>query len=394
MQELSAIRALPSHLDTEGAFDKISTFIKERSEHPLFAAHGAEVGQVIIALLDAARTQVLKDLNDAKAQTELQRGRAVLDELAAINPDWAPRDVLARIDEDLNTVTKRVQQNKDREDLIARLKKLADDPSADAVLKLRVALRAEAAKPTHYDQDPQVKAAENELYKKHLESIQFSDQVDAVASAAYEDRHAGLIVQPLVGRPSVEGPPLFSDRVVLAMARGILYALTENDGEWLWSMRVGEDTRHLPVRVPAFGETPEQVLVLSADTRTLTGVNIRTRTTLWRHPVGAASLGRPVVIATMLSFAPAAARCRRSTWPMAGCCAAVCWDRTFRSAARSSATASSFSLPAMRSASTSSMQPHTPAPRSCTPITNAIRCWHRRSCCRPRTIRAHRVIWC
>jgi len=295
-QNLATIRSLPRQSETKGAFDRISTFIKEYGAHPLFAEHGQEVGDALRVLLENAAKLAKSQPNDTEAQADFDRGRAVLDELLAINAQWVPRDAIARIDEERKTITTIRQENQERLDLIARLKKMAEQPSAESVLDMRKILHDEAAKPKHLDQDAEVKQAENEIYKKHYESVRFNDKEEIIDSRMAEDRQAGLVVQPFVGRPSDDGPKLFDDRIVLAMARGVLYALSQSDGQCLWAMRVGIDTQHLPVRVPAFGETPEQVLVLSADTLTLTGVDIRNGGTLWRHHVGAASLGRPVVI--------------------------------------------------------------------------------------------------
>src|SRR5262249_33587854 len=72
--------------------------------------------------------------------------------------------------------------------------------------------------------------------------------------------------------------------------------LSQEDGEVIWVMRVGIDTGQLPVRVPRTPSAPEIALVLSADTLTLTAVNVLNGATLWRRPLGSECLGRPVVI--------------------------------------------------------------------------------------------------
>ena len=185
------------------------------------------------------------------------------------------------------------QQEKDRLDLIARLRALAEKPSTAAVLKMRKALRREG----RFDQDPEVKKVQDELYEKLRESVVYTEDDEPLpAGRRAEDYLPGLVVQPLVGRPSDDGPKLFPDRVVFALARGVLYALRQSDGDVLWAMRVGIDTTHLPLRVPPSGNTPELALVLSADTLTLTAVNARTNALVWEHRMARRAIGRPVIV--------------------------------------------------------------------------------------------------
>jgi PQQ-like domain len=101
---------------------------------------------------------------------------------------------------------------------------------------------------------------------------------------------------PVVPRVDGSGTGTRGSGVVLALARGVLYALAESDGRLLWWTRVGIDTTTLPVRLPAGETNPEVVLVLSSDSNTLTARVAQTGAALWRYDLGAPCLGRPVIV--------------------------------------------------------------------------------------------------
>jgi outer membrane protein assembly factor BamB len=101
---------------------------------------------------------------------------------------------------------------------------------------------------------------------------------------------------PVVPRVDTGGTGTTGNGVVLALARGVLYALAESDGRLLWWTRVGIDTTTLPVRLPAGETNPEVILVLSSDSNTLTARAAQTGAALWRYDLGAPCLGRPVIV--------------------------------------------------------------------------------------------------
>ena len=138
----------------------------------------------------------------------------------------------------------------------------------------------------------EVQGIKNELYARHRESVVFDqDPAPRRAPGGGEEGEAALIVQPLVGATAA-GTALSADRYLLALVRGVLYGLRQQDGEVVWAMRVGIDTTRLPVRVPRTPNAPELALVLSADTLALTAVNVVTGETLWRHALAISRRGR------------------------------------------------------------------------------------------------------
>src|SRR5262249_54052577 len=115
-----------------------------------------------------------------------------------------------------------------------------------------------------------------------------------LAVAAADNPERGLVVVSRLKGTAADKAA--GDGVVFALARGMLYALAQKDGELLWATRVGIDTTTLPVRLPAGETTPEIALVLSSDTNVLTARDVRTGRVRWRHDLEAPCLGRPALI--------------------------------------------------------------------------------------------------
>jgi len=115
-----------------------------------------------------------------------------------------------------------------------------------------------------------------------------------------KERLLGLLVAQAVAAirlgTAAPGNARKNDPIVLALARGVLYALKQSNGELKWATRVGIDTTVLPQRVPPSATNPdERLLVLSADTQTLTALDTN-GDSLWEYPVGQPVLGRPVLM--------------------------------------------------------------------------------------------------
>jgi outer membrane protein assembly factor BamB len=114
------------------------------------------------------------------------------------------------------------------------------------------------------------------------------------AAAGREGEMPYLVITPMTqGQP---GKSQDSDAVVLGMARGILYALGQSNGELRWAMRLGLDTQVFPIRLPASPPQPEIGLIYAAETNTLLGVDVQVGRLLWQHPLGAACTASPVLV--------------------------------------------------------------------------------------------------
>src|SRR5262249_1792389 len=142
--------------------------------------------------------------------------------------------------------------------------------------------------------DSEARALLDQLYQKHSESVRWDTVPPAPnAGAGDEDTEPTMLVGPLLqGSPTRDVP---EDGIVLALVRGVLYALRQSNAAIQRFRRVGIDTTTLPVRIPPSPWNEELFLVQSADSRTLTALNALGMDR-WTCELSAPVLGRPVVV--------------------------------------------------------------------------------------------------
>jgi outer membrane protein assembly factor BamB len=143
--------------------------------------------------------------------------------------------------------------------------------------------------------DTEAEALIAEVVQAHRAALRYEPaESDVETPRGGEDRLPSLVVTPL--RSKAAGPT--EDGVVLALAHGVLYALEPGGGAVRWVRRVGADTRVLPMRVPPDPVTPELVLVLSADSRTVTALVAATGELWWQQALEGREpcLGQPILI--------------------------------------------------------------------------------------------------
>jgi outer membrane protein assembly factor BamB/TolA-binding protein len=295
-RDLCEIRAMPSMSSSRGAFDTISTFLAKYKDDPRLAEHGKEIGDVIVALLERAGNVALANPEDIEAQNEYHRGLKLLDDLLALNREWVAQADVDKAREVDQRVKAQIERGNARLAFVARVRGLLEQPPLEGLRQLAALVRQEVVKGTNFDKESVVKEVEDQLQEKHRNSIVFTQEEEPLpARPVAEDVGQSLLVQPVLTTGDV-GPALPPDRVIFALARGVLYGLRQDTGDIVWAMRVGIDTHNLPLRVPPAPNRPELALVLSADTLTLTAVKTIDGATWWRHRLGAANLGRPVIV--------------------------------------------------------------------------------------------------
>jgi outer membrane protein assembly factor BamB len=143
--------------------------------------------------------------------------------------------------------------------------------------------------------DPQVAELLHQLPEAHRRQVRYVAIKDAPPPAGRHPAEATslLIVNPTIGGAQKSGP---AGRVVLALVRGVLYALDPFRGELRWARRIGVDATSLPVRLPATMKAPERFLVLSEDGKALIALDAASGKSRWRHALAAACPGRPVLV--------------------------------------------------------------------------------------------------
>ena len=181
----------------------------------------------------------------------------------------------------------------ERQHVVAMLEKHLDHLTAANIQEAW----ALAEKTKHQD-DPEVRTLLKKLFEAHRDQIKFvAANADAKRPSLDEDALPSLRVTPSV---KAGGGAKSAQPSVLALARGVLYALDPANGELRWARRLGIDTHLLPLRVPADELTPELVLALSSDQRSLSALIAATGQVLWRTPLAEACVGQPVRIGRLV----------------------------------------------------------------------------------------------
>jgi outer membrane protein assembly factor BamB len=177
----------------------------------------------------------------------------------------------------------------ERQQLIATLKKHLEQTNAASVQEAWALLER-----TKRQDDAEIRALLDDLVRAHRDQVKFVPaNSEAKLPTFDEDALPSLSVTPSV---KAERAVASVQPLVLALARGVLYALEPAKGELRWARRVGIDTNVLPLRVPADAITPDLLLVVSSDQRCLSALVADTGAVLWQTPLSDACLGQPVLV--------------------------------------------------------------------------------------------------
>jgi hypothetical protein len=271
--------------ETRACIVKFDEFLKLYQTEPLIENHKADVAEGLYKLVDETIVQasLSKDgalLELAKNWYKLANGwRAATDEQAK-----AMAKAIRQVSGEIALVEKRDQ-------LLASLRNLENEPSADAVYRAR-----EIADKAGASADPQVIEILQGLKEAHRKSIKFSTEWAANAyTAIVEDGPPSLLVLPFLGSPPLAAAAA-KERPVFAVVRGVVYAFDPVSGRLRWARRVGVDTQMVPLWLPPTAIAPEAVLIASSDQGGLVALDGRTGAVLWFQPLPEICRGQPVVV--------------------------------------------------------------------------------------------------
>ncbi len=293
LRELAETRAAESGADVKAGLDLVLDFLESHKDDPRTKQYGKDVAQTAVKLMREAAKGVLDNPADPTAKATDARGVEVGKQIDRVDAALVPPEVRAELEKVRAEVDERLAEQQHREKFLGRLTDLKKLASAEGVKQMHEALRVEAARGKGFERDARVVEAAGAVYAAHLNGVAFTADQVPLGDVPAEDYEPSLIVQPLVRG---QAAPLPGDRIVFALARGVLYALRQSDGSVVWALRVGVDTANLPIRLPPLGARPEMALIQSADTKTLIALNARTGDPLWRYRLDSPPLGRPVVI--------------------------------------------------------------------------------------------------
>lgn len=289
-----AIAADPD-ADSATAVAKVEQFVKEHKKDPLMIELAHDAGQLTLKLTKtfAARNAAPTDAEPLKVAEKIDELRHTV---AGLGSDALSKEESGQVDVVLDTVRRAVEVARQRHEVLAQIQPRNKETPMEALHRVRALLARRERELPGIGQDPEARVVIAKLEDAHLASVVYrADNEDAVApQPRLEDDAASLLFAPLLPTAAPgRSPP--NDPVVLALVRGVLYALKQSNGELKWATRVGIDTTVLPQRVPASQASPELMLVLSADTQTLSALGTE-GDPLWEYRVGQPVLGRPILI--------------------------------------------------------------------------------------------------
>jgi outer membrane protein assembly factor BamB len=300
MQQLCELRDHASAPDPDvGAVLKdFDSFIDDHKEKDpaLLKDRAPDLGQT----LDGLAKSLAEHNTNPKDDVPLDVAKQLEESLAKVtelDPAVSSAAVRGSIAKSLGGVRQSRDLNRRLEAAIARLKTAAAaQPASLAVRLFLKLLKQEQAALPEIAQQPEVKQLLEQVYARHLEGVRYNPEgvnLPPPSHEADETHIPSLLVDPLLRGGLSKAPA--DDSVVLAVVRGVLYALNRTNGRTKWVVRVGVDTTDLPVRVPAAVGVPERILVLSADAKTVTAFDAD-GVQVWQYRMGAECLGRPLIV--------------------------------------------------------------------------------------------------
>src|SRR5205823_1288883 len=113
-----------------------------------------------------------------------------------------------------------------------------------------------SAQREQFENDEEVTALISKLEERWYTAIRYVKSDQRFPHEPQQRPETSFLVVPQL-TPTVGGVVPDNRHVVLALARGVLYALDELTGEPRWAIRVGIDTTTLPVLLPRTPFSPE-----------------------------------------------------------------------------------------------------------------------------------------
>jgi hypothetical protein len=288
MQEMSELRGVveAARGDPHEAVTQLERFLDEYQANALLREYRMDMRKTL-NLLAGFAAQYAAEHADGPM---LKAARKSLELSHRYTSEDDPPEAEVEIRDQIAAAEKAVTRLEQRQHLLAEIQgDLKSKPSRDRLKSLH-----EAAKEKGLLEDVQVKAALARLETAVREQVRYVDERAESTEGSKPPSEPSLVFTPALVPANASAKS--SGRVVLALARGVLYALDEANGETRWVMRVGVDTTQLPVRLERTTATSELFLVLSADRKLLMAVTPANGAINWQHTLSAPCLGRPLVV--------------------------------------------------------------------------------------------------
>jgi hypothetical protein len=267
---------------TKQNLERLGQFVGEYKDDPLLEKRHPDLHESFKRLADEFKEVAKQKLDRPLLQTARQAY------VVAYRYTKAP--LPPPLETELNEIAQSIARKEQRERLLARLEKALKKVSVEEIL----GIREDVAK-AGLGEDPKVKELLVQLPEAHRATIKYTAVRDPEAQdPPAEDRAPSVLVTPPL--IAYRGEPRPGQRPLLAQARGVLYALEPDGGQVRWAVRVSPEASALPLWLAATPLAPEQVLVLSPDSRALSALDANTGTTRWSRQLAMPCLGRPVLV--------------------------------------------------------------------------------------------------
>ena len=303
MQGLSDLRNQASAPDPElsAVVDKFFEFLNSHKEpEQALKERAPDLGATVVKLAEGYADRHRDDDDDQGLDNAANRLERAYDEAKKLAPDTAWPELRDRFVKATGALHARASLVKLTRECVGRIKDAAAvKPAALAVRKVMAQLKDEKGRLADIDKNPEVVAIVKQAYANHITGVTYDEKEKTLAAAHRENDETTLLVNSLL---LDAGKAPADDRIVLALVRGVLYALYQTTGQTKWALRVGVNATALPVRVPATEISPELVLVPSADALTLAALDADGRRQ-WEYKLSDKCLGRPLVIGN-LAYVP------------------------------------------------------------------------------------------
>jgi outer membrane protein assembly factor BamB len=271
--------------------EALEQFLKKHKSDPLLKTYAHDIGPALAALVEGfARGNA--NPTGTEPLTVIGRIDRVRTAVKATAKDALAAADDERIDKALRTVREAVENWDKRNRVLVQLRDLK--PTAHGIREALRILNEKKAEFPNLPDAPEVKGLLDKLYDGHLAGVVYEKICDPDSRPVpRDDTEPSVVIDPLLQGTPPTTPA--GDPIVLALARGVLYALHKSNGSVKWARRVGIDTTALPVRVPASSVARERILVLSSDRATLSAMDDDGHE-LWHYRLSSPCLGRPVVL--------------------------------------------------------------------------------------------------
>lgn len=276
--------------DPEEALQELRQFAKRRAGDPLLQENSKDIWLTYLRSIEDVSTLAQQNLSGhfEISRRLLSEAQKALEEAKLFAPKDQTSDDTKKLVDQFGELDLAITKLERRDKALAEIKTLHSTP--EDILQADRRGRQEGIQ-----DDPEFKRLIKDLKEGLISQVSYeASPAVPPPQAVPEFSQPGLLVAPRLGIEGVGNPA--GNGVVLAVVRGILYALAEKDGALLWATRLGVDASRLPVKLPATETAPEMVLVVSAETNVLTARDLHSGKVLWHYDLHAPCIAQPLVI--------------------------------------------------------------------------------------------------